>query len=594
MEDKWEVLLDPTKTPDAERQAAVEKLLYSAKRPDPEIGRIVIAKLPSEPVEWIQTLEAKLLKKLPFDVDVCVSVASLLSISTAAHLRLTAAQFLRATLVCLADEKRSDGQVLFEEKLSKSLISFLETDKDPYGAVWLEVYKTLTLFRPSNLVSEALLNGLVRGGDDALYLFAQYAQRAYPPSALKYLIEGFQKTVADETAIHILRAMGLTFPKEGPPRGYPSDESVIRVLIAGLKSPSENVRKEAAVALTARAKSVKGQTEAMPLEDEVWDTLFDLYQRRLSAASAADRDHAKEAIRLMPVNPDRLSRLFVLLRRVQDELQKQNVVDLIGTFKTPETRAESLKMLRVNFSGLRLEAQKTTIDAAYGFAPDDEIEAELEKLLEGKGLHADIQARLADKLFSDTPSLSARLARWLDIDPKKKRPVLERFELPIMHIKIIEAAGKRTHDATICKRLIRLTPLLMMNDAKIKCLEVLRGFPDAAVFQPRIFKASDAAKQIIAVLEPLPQARIVFDGFTLPEVLGGSKELEYGDMEQAHAQGLGSAAAAMGKGFVKKLLEDIFDGSIGDAIPEGTSVQFTPEGNNVFTLTPVASTATHH
>ena len=261
----------------------------------------------------------------------------------------------------------------------------------------------------------------------------------------------------------------------------------------------------------------------------------------------------------------------------------------------PETRAELIKMVKVNFTGLRLEAQKTTIDALSGFVPDEEVEAEMEKLLEGKGLHADIQAKLADKLFSEIPSLKPRLLRWLRLDDKSKRPVLERFDLPIMHIKVIESAKKLPGDDDLFKKLRDLAPLLMMNDAKVKLHETLREFPQAenALPEPQILPADQVAKTLIALIEPLNSARIVFDGFALPAEFGGSKELEFGNFQQAKAQGLGIGAAQMGKDFVKKMIEDLFAGDLGDVFPAGAKFKLAQEGNGVFTLAVATAPAKH-
>lgn len=590
-----EVKLDPAKTPDAVRQSTVEKLVYSSTVPDPKIGSLLIPVVQKEPVQWIQKLEMRLLKRLPFNPETIGSIASLLSVPQK-EIRLETAILLRNMIIQLVTEKKKDERKLFEEKLRDTLVARLRAEGDSHNPVWMELYKTLSYFSYNEATHAVLTEMLPKGGDEALLVFAQYLQGKYPPAGLESLLAGAQTAKEDDTAIHIMRALIQTLPKEGPVVGYPNTEAVIRVLLAGLKSPSENIRKEAAIALASRAKAARKEKQSLPLENEVWEALFNLYQTRLASTTALDKDQAREGLRYLPADATRLAKLFELMHRVQDELQKQNVVGLIGTFKTPETRAELIKMVKVNFTGIRLEAQKTTIDAISGFVPDAEVEAEMEKLLEGKGLHADIQAKLADKLFSDIPSLKPRLLRWLRLDEKSKRPVLERFDLPMMHIKVIESAKKLAGDQDIYKKLKEIDPFLMMNDAKVKLHETLREFPQAETAgpEPQVLPADQVAKTLIALIEPLNSARIVFDGFALPSEFGGSKELEFGNVQQAKAQGLGIGAAQMGKDFVKKMIEDLFAGDLGDVVPAGAKFKLSQEGNGVFTLAPVTAAPAKH
>ncbi len=589
-----ETKLDPAKTPDAVRQSTVEKLVYSASAPDPKIVSVLIPIVQKEPVQWIQKLEMRLLKRLPFNPETIGSIASLLS-SPQKEIRLETAILLRNMIIQLVTEKKKEERKAFEEKLRDLLIQRLKEEGDGHNPVWMEIYKTLSYFSYNDTVHAALMEMLPKGGEEGLLVFAQYLQGKYPPSGLELLLAGAERAKEDDTKIHILRALLQVIPKEGPVAGYPSSEPVIRILLGALKSPSENIRKEAAISLASRAKVARKEKTSIPLENEVWEALFNLYQTRLSSTTALDKDQAREALRNLPADATRLGKLFELLHRVQDELQKQNILGLLGNFKTPETRAELLKMVKVNFTGLRLEAQKTTLDAISGFIPDAEVEAEMEKLLEGKGLHADIQAKLADKLFGEIPSLKTRLLRWLRLDEKSKRPVLERFELPIMHIKIIESAKKLAGDDDICKRLIEIEPYLMMNDAKVKLHETLREFPQAANIKPaQVLPADQVAKTLIGLIEPLNSARIVFDGFSLPAEFGGSKELEFGNMQQAKAQGLGIGAAQMGKDFVKKMIEDLFAGDLGDVFPAGAKFKLSQEGEGLFTVAAVTAAPAKH
>ena len=571
--------LDPTQTSDAARQAAVEKQVYNSAVPSAETRDAVLQWVNREPVKWIRQLEIRLLKKCPFDAAALAPTAALLS-SPHADVRLEVAALLGQMTTLLAAAKRADDLKIAEAHLLPVFSAVLKEKPD---AVWMEVYKTLARFSPTESLNRMLVDALGAGGEDALYIFAQYAQGRYPQEGLQPLLSGYAQAARDETRIHILRALGMTLPKEGPPRGYPDDAPILQTLLSGIASGSENVRKEAAISLGGRARAAKKQKTPLPMEGEIWETLFRLYESRIGATTATDRDAAKEALRVVPTTPERMGRLFELMHRVSDELQKQNVVDLVGTFKTPETRDALIKMLKVNFAGLRLEAQKTTINAAAGFIPDPDVEAEMEKLLEGKGLHADIQAKLADYLFADLPSLKPRLQRWLRVDAKSGRPVLERFELPMMHIKIIEAAKKRPGDADIQKLLVALNPLLMMNDAKVKLSETLREFPGAVVTEPLTLPMDQVVKTLFSIIDARPTGRIVFEGITLPAEFGGSNQLEF---SPPGVNGLSVGAAQMAKDFVKKALEDLFGGVVGDIAPAGTLFRLT-DSEGVITLSAV-------
>ncbi len=566
--------IDPAQTPDRVRQTTVEKAVYTSATPGPEIREAILRGVNTEPIQWIRQMEIRLLKKCSFDAEALAPTAALLS-SPHPDVCCEVAALLHHTITTLISDKKTDARKAFEARLLPVLTERLQNAPD---AVWLEVYKTVARFSPTPEINRLLVDQISRGDEEALYIFAQYAQGAYPAEGQEALLAAYPTVKRDETAIHILRALGVTTPKEGPTRGYPDTEPIIQTLLSGLASPSENVRREAAISFAARAHAAKKNQTTLPLENEVWNTLFRLYETRLTSTTAPDRDHAKEALRALPVTPERLGRVFTLMHRVSDELQKQNVVELIGTFKTPETRAELIKMLKVNFAGLRLEAQKTTVDAASGFVPDAEIEAEIEKLLEGKGLHADIQAKLADRLFSDIPSLKARLQRWLRVDDKTKRPALERFELPAMHIKIIEAAKKRTGDADLFLLLTALAPLLMMNDAKVKLNEVLREFPQSA---GKTLQMDQVAPAILAFMESRASGSLVFNGFALPAAFGGSETLAFGVSATDAVKGLSVGASQMATDFVKKAVQDLFSGDLGEFVLTGTAFRLTQNENTL-------------
>jgi len=572
-------LLDPAQTPDAVRQAAVEKQVYNSAIPSAEMRDAVLQWVNAEPVQWIRQMEIRLLKKCPFDPAALAPTAVLLS-SPHLDVRLEIAALFGQMTTLLAAEKRTDDLKVVEAHLLPIFSAMLKEKPD---VVWLEIYKTLVRFSPTESLDRILVDALEVGGEDALYIFAQYAQWRYPQEGLAPLLSGYVRATRDEVRIHILQALGVTLQKEGAPRGYADDVPVIQTLLSGLAAGSENVRKEAAIALGSRARAARKQKTILPMEAEIWEALFRLYESRIAATTATDRDQSKEALRAMPTTPERMERLLELMYRVTDELQKQNVVDLVGTFKTRETRDALIKMLKVNFAGLRLEAQKTTISAAAGFIPDPDIETEMEKLLEGKGLHADIQAKLADVLFADLPSLKARLQRWLRVDAKSNRPVLERFELPMMHIRIIEAAKKRPGDTDLQKLLVALEPLLMMNDAKVKLKETLREFPGAVATEPLTLPMDQVVKTLFSIIDTRSTGRIVFEGITLPVEFGGSNQLEF---SPPGVHGLSVGAAQMAKDFVKKALEDLFGGAVGKIAPAGTQFRLA-EADGTITLSTV-------
>lgn len=479
MNNELAVKLDPNGRSDAERQQTLEKLVFNPNKPDPELWRTIIPMLEKEPVVWIQQLEVRLLKKLPFSVEFISSALSLLNSATPS-VRLEAAGLIRQVLDRLVFEKGQESLDVFERELLLPLLSHLKRNEIiTQPSVWIELYKMLGSLSGAPAVSEAMVALLPKGNDAALFVFAQYVHAKYPENCLNPLLEGFSGAKSDDTALHLVRALNAPISKEGALIGYANTEPVIQVLVSALKSKSENVRREAASVLASRAKIAAKEKTRLPLEDEAWDALFTLYDERLSDTSARDKNEANTAIMRMPITQARLTRLFEVMHRVQDEMEKQNVVGLIGSFKTADSRVELLRLLRENFAGLRLEAQKVTINAVSSYMPDEEVEAELDKLLEGKGLHSDILSTLGDKLFAPLPSLKNRLMKWLSLNEKTKRPLIEQFALPMMHIKIIQAAKILSGDADIKERLLILEPLLMMNDAKVKLHEVLRAFPSA-------------------------------------------------------------------------------------------------------------------
>jgi len=576
--------LDPKTASDSQRQRAIEGMVFNAIPPDPEVWRTLIPLLEKEPVKWIRQLEVRLLKRFPFRLDYATAILSLLD-SPQADLRYESAVLLDQICDRAVIEGNTAAQKEFTEKRLDPLLSHLQKDEIvAHPATWNALYKLLANMTPSDRLNKEMVALLPKGGGEALYVFAQYIHGKYPPECMEALLAGIEKSKSDPTTVYLLRGLMIVFSKEGPAIGYPTTESMVQILVNALTNPSENIRREAAAVLASRAKAAKKDKTPLPFEDLAWDNLFLLYSRRLSSTTAFDKDQAKAALAVLPVNPDRLERLFKLLNSVDDELQKQNVVGLIGGFKTTETRGELLRMLKENFAALRLEAQRTTLYAVSAFMPDDEIEAEMDKLLEGKGLHADIQATLADKLFSPLPSLKKRLMYWLGLNEKTQRPMVERFDLPMMHIKIIQSAGRLSNDEEILERLHTLEPLLMMNDAKVKLNETLKAFaPRLETDKPaaEILSLSQVAAAIIKKIDALPMAKIVFEEITLPQEYGSSKELEYGNKAQSDAQGLGPGAAEMAKDFVKKAIEDLFSADSEIAGSASTQFQVVQNGTTV-------------
>ena len=562
--------LDPTKQPDVARQATTEKMAYGGPI-DPGLWKVILQVYPKEPIKWIRLLEIKILKRLPFDPDVLPALGELLG-SSNVDIRLEIASLLRDQLIRLVTEKKAEERKKMEEGLMTPLSQRLAPGGETNHEVRSIFYTILANCTGSPKVTQVLTQALDLGDEEAYFTFAQYVQGKYPPETLKPLSEIFSKVRRDESLVHIIRAFQQTLSKDGTLSGYPSSEEIMRTLMKGLSNSSENVRKEAAAIIATRAQVARKQKTPLPLEEEVWTACFKLYDLRLPAIAALDRDQAKLALKFIPPTPERLSRLFDLLDRTHDELQKQNVLDLVAVHKDPETRSQLLKMIREGFTKLRLEAQKTTIDAAAGFIPDQEVEAELEHLLEGKGLHSDVQTRLIDKLFTGLPSLKERLMRWLRIDEKTKRPALDRFDLPVMHVKVIESAKRLATDQEIRGRLEELDKLEIFSDAKNKIVEVLREFEEAVpkpkTPEPQILSQEQVASVVIPMIDSLPKARIVFQGFTLPEAFGGTQEFAFGDSDQKKEMGkVSPMVGEVAKNFVKKAIQDIFSGSVGEISP---------------------------
>jgi len=89
---------------------------------------------------------------------------------------------------------------------------------------------------------------------------------------------------------------------------------------------------------------------------------------------------------------------------------------------------------------------------------------------------------------------------------------------------------------------------------------------------------------LVPMIESLHAARIVFDGFTLPEEFGCSEEMEYGNHHLAKAHRLASGSVDMGKSFVLKTLEDLFSGELGEFVPDGTGFILTCPEAGLFKL----------
>jgi len=578
--------LNPKNTSDMDRQRVVEALVFTSASPDPDLWRALIPILGKEPVKWIRQLEVRLLKRLTFSLDFAKAVFRLLD-EEAPGLRLEGAKLLKQLLDRLSMEKKQAALREFENALLPTLLLQLKRKEIiAQQDVWIALYQGLSTLGPNNAVSREVADLLPKGGEAALYVFAQYVQRSHAPECLEAVLSALASPHSDGVSLHLLRALSGGRTKSGETIGYPDTESLIRALIDGLERRSENVRREAADALAARAKSAKERQCPLPLEGAAWEALFLLYKKRLHAPLAQDKNSARKAIAAMPINQERLGRLFDLVHQVEDGHQKQDVVGLIGLFKTPETRQELLRLLRDNFPGLRLDAQKVIIDSISVYLPDEEIEDEMDKLLEGK-LHADIFARLGDKLLAPLPSLKKRLLHWLGLNPKTKRPLLERFDLPMMHTRFIQAARRLKDDPEIQERLQTIEPLLMMNDAKVKMHETLKAFPSAPKVEVLSVSALSAA--LIAKIDPLPKAHVIFSGFSLPKGFGESQELEFGNAEQARAQGLGPGAAEMGKDFVKQAIEDLFSEDSELDLPEGARFRVEEDPSGHFTVTALTS-----
>lgn len=581
--------LDPTKQPDNVRQATAEKLAYGGAL-NPELGKGILQVYPKEPVEWIRRLEIKIISRLPFNPEFLPTLIELLA-SPKTEIRLEIATLLRDLLVRLSIEKKGEERKKLEEAVLPSLakrLSPMEGETNHQIRVYL--YTFLENCSANNQVTQIMIESLDLQDEEAYLTFTQYVQGKYPHEALKALSEIFSKAHNDVTLVHIIRAFQLNLSKDGTLTGYATSEEILQTLMRALLHGSENVRKEASTIIASRTQVAKKQKSPLPLEEEVWTACFNLYSLRLSAIAALDRDQAKLALKSLPVNPDRLLRLFDLLDRTHDELQKQNVLDLVSVHKVPETRTQILKMIREGFGKLRLEAQKTTIDAAAGFIPDPEVEGELEHLLEGKGLHSDIQTRLADKLFAGIPSLKERLLRWLRIDEKTKRPALDRFDLPVMHVMVIQAAKKFVSDPEIRAKLEELDRLETYSEAKTKIAEALRTSEEADATEakkpaPKALPPEQVANVVLAMIEPLPKARIIFEGFSLPEGFGETQELSFGDSTQSKEMGrVSPAVGEIAKSFVKKAIQDIFSESVGELSPPIKRFKLTQD-KDVITIT---------
>ncbi len=572
--------LDPQREGEAIRQATAEKIAFLAKPVEPSFGEALLPLFAREPIAWIRQLEIRIFKRIPFAPEFLSKIAALLSDSDP-KIRHDTALFLRDLAVRLALEKREEKQK-FEEILLPALKRSLVPGGEPQHATRVELYKILALGSGGLQTTTVWLAALGWGDQEALLNFAQYVQGKYPPEALASIVAALPAAAEEDTIIHLIRALNQSISKEGVVSGYPTMPEVIRALFERLSDPSENVRKEAAAVLGWRAYVAKKQKSAIPMEDEVWDKLFAIYESKLAATAAADRDQAKAALKAFPMNPDRLARLFALLNRVTDDVQKQNVIDLIGAFKTPEARAQILGMLKEGFSKLRLEAQKTVVDVAGGFCPDPEMEAALESMMEGKGLHADILMKVAEKLFSGLPTLKERLLRWMRIDPKNGRPVIDRFDLPLMHIKILESAKKLGGDVEVGRALLTLQPKVIYNDVKLKIPEILREFPGVeSLPPPRIISREEVPAVLLPILDKRQAARVLFEGFALPEAFGGTTELQFGDEQQAKVAGLSAVGMEMGKGFAKKAIDDIFTGTYGEVEPTHFKITF---GDDLITV----------
>ncbi len=103
-----------------------------------------------------------------------------------------------------------------------------------------------------------------------------------------------------------------------------------------------------------------------------------------------------------------------------------------------------------------------------------------------------------------------------------------------------------------------------------------------------LLSREEVAHRLISLIEPLSHARIVFEGFTLPEEFGESKELEFGNLATARALGLGMGAVEMGKGFVIKTIDEFFAGELESAAPDHPFFSLVRHAN-LFTLAVVGA-----
>ncbi len=101
-----------------------------------------------------------------------------------------------------------------------------------------------------------------------------------------------------------------------------------------------------------------------------------------------------------------------------------------------------------------------------------------------------------------------------------------------------------------------------------------------------LLSRDEVAGKLISLIKPLSHARIVFEGFTLPEAFGESEELEFGNLATAKALGLGQAAMETGKGFVIKTIDEFFSGELEGTVLDHAFFSLVRQ-ENLFTLSPV-------
>lgn len=99
------------------------------------------------------------------------------------------------------------------------------------------------------------------------------------------------------------------------------------------------------------------------------------------------------------------------------------------------------------------------------------------------------------------------------------------------------------------------------------------------------FSLEAAGEKLIHRIEPLSSARIIFEGFTLPEEFGEGCELAFGDMATAKSLGLRIEAMQMAKAFVLKTLDELFRGDFGPFVPTETLFTLKQEGETSFFVT---------